>query len=267
MGRLAALPFGVALSLAIAKGQAFAPTGSLTFEVGTIKRSQPGAPQDSEVRPAPGGRRYVGTNVDLRSYLYVAYQVRPEQIVGGPSWADTEHWDLNAEAERPASIEDLHIMLQSFLTERFKLQFHHETKEMAVYALTVDKNGTKSLKLHPGASAGDVILNRTVEGLIHDKWSAHCASMDFFTWRLSAWMERPLLNQTNLDGCFDFDLSFTRDLPAGIKEGQLFNGAPIDTYGPTIFQALPAQLGLRLEAKRGPVDVLVIDHAEKPSED
>ena len=263
MGRLA----GFALLLATAlHAQSLAPTGTLKFEVGSVKRSAPNG-QEADVRPAPGGRRYVGSNVNLRSYLYVAYQIRPEQVSGGPSWVDTEHFDLNAEAERPASIEDLHIMLQNFLTERFQLKLHHESKEMAVYALTVDKAGPKNLKLHPGASGGDVVLARTTEGLVHEKWNAHCASMDFLTWRLSPWLERPLLNQTNLDGCFDFDLSFTRDLPAGIKEGQLFNGAPIDTYGPTIFQALPAQLGLRLEAKRGPVDVLVIDHAEKPTED
>ncbi len=263
MGRLAILALLLPMAM---QAQSLAPTGTLKFEVGSVKRSAPNA-QGGGVQPAPGGRRYVGTNLDLRSYLYVAYQVRPEQITGGPSWVDTEHFDLNAEAEKPASIEDLHIMLQNFLTDRFQLKLHHESKEMAVYALVVDKGGAKNLKPHPGASGGDVVLARTTEGVIHDKWSAHCASMDFFTWRLSPWMDRPLLNQTNLDGCFDFDLSFTRDLPAGIKEGQLVNGAPIDTYGATIFQALPAQLGLKLEAKRGPVDVLVIDHAEKPSED
>src|SRR5271167_3090773 len=116
------------VTAAVAVAQTFAPTGSLTFEVASLKRSQPSA-AESDVRPAPGGRRYVG-KTSLRSYLYVAYQVRPEQIVGGPGWVDSELYDLNAEAEKPSSIEDLHIMLQNLLTERFKLRFHYDAKEM-----------------------------------------------------------------------------------------------------------------------------------------
>jgi uncharacterized protein (TIGR03435 family) len=104
------------------------------------------------------------------------------------------------------------------------------------------------------------------EGLVHDKWTAHCASIDFFVWRLSAWFDRPIINQTNLDGCFDFELTFTQELPRSMQDGQLFNGTPIDTYGPTIYQALQKQLGLKLEAKKARVDTLVIDHAEKPEE-
>jgi uncharacterized protein (TIGR03435 family) len=75
------------------------------------------------------------------------------------------------------------------------------------------------------------------EQLVHDKWNAHCASMKFFTWRLSAMFDQPIINQTGLDGCFDFELTFTRELPKGVQEGQLFNGAPVDTYGPSIYQA------------------------------
>jgi uncharacterized protein (TIGR03435 family) len=85
----------------------------------------------------------------LRSYLYVAYQVKEEQIAGGPAWVDIDHYDLNAEAEKPSSIEELHTMLQNILTERFKLRFHHEVKEMSAYVLTVDKEGPKNLKPHP----------------------------------------------------------------------------------------------------------------------
>jgi|SRR5579862_1342180 uncharacterized protein (TIGR03435 family) len=245
-------------------GQAFAPTGSLTFEVAAIRPSKPDA-QGGGVRPA-GDRRYVGTNVTLRGYLYVAYQVKADQIAGGPAWVDTDLYDLNAEAEKPSSIEQLHIMLQNILSERFKLRFHHEVKEMSAYVLTVDKDGPKNLKPHPSPTGGDVILDQVTEQLLHDKWTAHCASINFFTWRLSGMFDRPIINQTNLDGCFDFELSFTRELPRGMQEGQLFNGAPIDTYGPTIYQALQKQLGLKLESKKAPVDILVIDHAEKPDE-
>jgi uncharacterized protein (TIGR03435 family) len=251
------------LMTAVASAQTFAPTGSLTFEVASIKRSQADAAERG-IRPAPGGRRYIG-NESLRSYLYVAYQVRPEQIVGGPGWVDSELYDLNAEAEKPASIEDLHIMLQNLLTGRFKLRFHYEAKEMQAYVLAVDKNGPKNLKAHPGASGGDVNLQRTVDDVVHEKWSAHCASMDFFVWRFSAWLDQPMINQTALKGCFDFELAFTRE-PRGAQEGQSPGGLPIDTSGPTIYQALQSQLGFKFELKKAPVETMVIDYAERPTE-
>ena len=237
------------MTAVIAVAQTFAPRGSLTFEVASIKQSQKGAAEGG-VRPAPGGRRYVG-NESLRSYLYVAYQVRPEQIVGGPGWVDSELYDLSAEAEKPSSIEDLHIMLQNVLTERFKLRFHYETKEMQAYVLTVDKNGPKNLKVHPNASGGDVILDRTAEQVVHEHWSAHCASMDFFVWRFSAWLDQPMINRTDLKGCFDFELAFTREL-RDAQASQLVDGIPIDTSGPTIYRALQSQLGFKFESKKAP---------------
>jgi len=254
----------VFITAALATAQTFAPTGPLGFEVASIKRSRPGA-AESGIRPAPGGRRYLGTE-SLRSYLYVAYQVRPEQIVGGQRWVDSELYDLNAEAEKPSSIEDLHIMLQNLLTERFKLRFHYEAKEMQAYVLTAGNNGPKNLKAHPNAGGGDVILQRTVDQMVHEKWSAHCASMDFFVWRFSAWLEQPLINRTGFAGCFDFELSFTREL-RGVQDGQLVDGVPVDTSGPTMYQALQSQLGLKLESRRAPVDTMVIDYAERPTDE
>lgn len=248
---------------AAASGQTFAPTGSLTFEVASIKRSVPGA-AELGIRPAPGGRRYIG-NESLRSYLYVAYQVRPEQIIGGPGWVDSEIYDLNAEAETASSIQDLHIMLQNLLTERFRLRFHYDAKEVPAYVLSVDKNGPRNLTAHPNASGGDVILQRTVDQMVHEKWSAHCASMDFFVWRFSAWLDQPMVNQTALEGCFDFELTFTREL-RGRQASQVVDGFPIDTSGPTIYQALQNQLGVKFESKKASVQRMVIDSAERPTE-
>lgn len=250
---------------ALAVGQAFAPTGTLTFEVASLKPSKPGADAGG-LHPAPGGQRYVGVVVPLRAYLSVAYQVKPEQIAGGPSWVDTETYDLNAEAEKPSSVEELHIMLQNLLTERFKLRFHYETKEMSAYVLTVDKSGTKNLEPHPGAGGGDLNIDKNAEQFLHETWTTHCASMDYFTFVLAQIFDRPILNQTGLNGCFNFQIKFTHELPPTMQEGQLVNGVVIDTSGPTIYQALQNQLGLKLESKKAPVATLVIDHAEKPSE-
>jgi uncharacterized protein (TIGR03435 family) len=254
------------LAAGLAAGQAFAPKGSLKFEAATIKPSLPGT-QGGGVRPAPGGRRFVGSGVTLRVYLFVAYQVKPEQIEGGPPWADTELYDLSAEAEKPSSIEGLHVMLQNFLVERFKLQFHFEKKEMQAYMLTVDKGGPKNLKARLSVPGADFALDRAAEQPFHEKFNAHCVSLNFFTWALSSLLDHPIINQTNLDGCFDFEFTFTSELPPGIKEGQIFNGVPVDTYGPTVFQALQRQLGLKMEAKKAPVETMVIDHAERPAEE
>jgi uncharacterized protein (TIGR03435 family) len=90
--------------------------------------------------------------------------------------------------------------------------------------------------------------------------------MDYFAWRLGQMLDRPVIDQTRLKGGYDFELAFTRDLPPGLSEGALLNGAPIDTSGPNLFAALRQQLGLRLDAQKGPVDIMVIDHAEKPAE-
>src|SRR5258708_1556784 len=107
---------------------AYAQAPALQFEVATIKPSQPGQ-QGGGIRPAPGGRRYIATNVPLKLLLTVAYRLRADQVSGGPGWMDTALYDMNAEAERPSSVEELHLMLQNLIKEQFKLQTHFETKE------------------------------------------------------------------------------------------------------------------------------------------
>jgi uncharacterized protein (TIGR03435 family) len=93
---------------------------------------------------------------------------------------------------------------------------------------------------------------------------AKFASMAYFAWRLAQILDRPVLDRTNLKGSYDFDLSFTRELPPGFPFAALNNGLSIDTSGPPIFEAVRKQLGLKLERQKGPVEILVIDHAEKP---
>src|SRR5712692_169786 len=246
-----------------AQAPAAAPT-SLKFEVASLKPSQPGG-RGGGIRPAPGGERYVATNVPLKLLIWVAYRIKADQVVGGPGWIETDLYDMNAKAERPSSIEELHIMLQDLLADRFKLRFHHETRELPVYALMVDKAGPK-LKAHEAQSAGDPWIDQTVEQVVQNKMHAKFAPMDFFAWRLSLILDRPVIDQTKLQGGYDFDLSFTGELPPGLPAGALINGETIDTSGPTIFQAIRQQLGLTLERQKGPVDTLVIDHAEKPVE-
>src|SRR5207248_5001548 len=130
-----------------------ATPSSLKFEVASLKASQPGG-RGGGIRPAPGGERYQATNIPLRLMIMVAYRIKADQVAGGPGWIDTDLYDMNAKAERPSSVEELHVMLQNLLAERFKLQFHRETKELPVYALSVDKNGPK-LTPHEAQNAGE----------------------------------------------------------------------------------------------------------------
>jgi uncharacterized protein (TIGR03435 family) len=237
---------------------------SLKFEVASLKASQPGG-RGGGIRPAPGGERYIATNIPLRLLMMVAYRVKADQIAGGSGWMQTDLWDMNAKAERPSTVEELHVMLQNLLADRFKLKFHRETRELPVYALTVDKGGSK-MQPHEAQSAGDPWIEQSVEQVVRATMTAKFVPMDYFAWRLGQLLDRPVIDQTRLKGGYDFILKFTRDLPPGIPEGANLNGAPIDTSGPNIFEALRQQLGLRLEAQKGPVEIMVVDHVEKPVE-
>jgi len=236
-----------------------AQSPDLQFEVASLKPSQPGA-KAGGIRPAPGGRRYTVAGVPLKLLFTVAYRIREDQISGGPGWMGTDLFDMNAEAERPSSMDELHVMLQN-LKERFKLRMHSETKERPVYVLTVDKAGVK-MNPHEIGSAGDPWIEQPGFGKINARFTP----MDYFAWRPSLILDRSVLDRTGLKGGYDFDLSWTPDLPPGFPEGGLINGQPVDTSGPTVFAALEKQLGLKLEPQKGPVEVLVIDHVEKPVE-
>ena len=235
---------------------------ALRFEVATIKPSQGG--RVGGIRPAPGGQRYVGSNVPLRLVIQVAYRLRNDQVIGGPGWIDTDRWDINAQAERPSTTEQLHIMLRNLLADRFELQFHRDTKERSIYALTVDKDGPR-LTPHQQQSAGDPWIDVAQEQPFHMKWSAKSVPMDYVAWRLGLALDRPVIDRTELKGGYDFELSYTAQPPPEIPAGALLNGQPIDTSGPTVFEALRRQLGLKLESEKGPVEILIIDRAEKPA--
>ena len=255
-----------ALVIALANAQTAAPDKSaLRFEVATIRPSH-SSDGPSGIRPAPGGERYTASHVTLKLFLSVAYRVRTEQVIGGPQWVASDAYDMNAKAERPSSLEELHVMLQNLLADQFKLQLRREPKEMSIYALVVDKDGPK-LKPHEARDAGEPWIDVAFSPFPHATWHAQFAPMDYFAWRLSNILDRPVVDQTNLKGGYDFDLSFAADLPPALQRpGALLNGEPIDTSGPPIFDAIRKQLGLRLDREKGPADTLVIEHAEKPAE-
>src|SRR5580658_8760416 len=120
----------VAAPTAIGRAQSVPANSSavpnLKFDVASLKPSQADGPGPFGIRPAPGGRRYVASSVPLSLMIAVAYRLKGSQITGGPAWFNTDRFDMNAEAEKPSTVEELHAMLQNLLADRFKLQFHRE---------------------------------------------------------------------------------------------------------------------------------------------
>jgi uncharacterized protein (TIGR03435 family) len=197
--------------------------------------------------------------------IQVAYRVKAEQIVGGPSWLDTELYDMEAKAEKPSNIDELHVMLMNMLVDRLHLTFHREKREMPVYALTVDKGGAK-LKQNEAANAGEPWIDQATEKFLPLKMTATAVTMDYFAFRLAQSMDRPVVDLTNLTRRIRFQFGVHAGFAARVSRGKI-NGEDPDTSGPTVFAAVKQQLGMELKAQRGLADVIVIDHADKPSAD
>lgn len=260
-------------------------TKPLTFEVASIKPS--GADFHRvmiQIQPG-GGLRTSGTT--LKMLLSQAYDVREFQISGGPGWINTERYDIMAKAEDAAvsdNADDLRKMtdeqrrtvgeqmrerLRALLAERFQLTIHRETKEQSVYALVVAKGGPKLQQSEAKEGTGPRGMMRMGRG----EFSGQGVALQMLTQSLSSQLGRPVIDQTGLKGNFDFKLEWTPD--PGQSGGGPFGGAPPpgadappppDPNGPSVFTAVQEQLGLRLESQKGPVEMLVIDRVEKPSE-
>lgn len=225
------------------------------FEVASVKPADP-ANRGMSLDKLPGGR-FVATNVSLRTLLKEAYGMRDFQIEGQPDWFDSQRWDVSAKSEKASSEEEMSEMLQSLLADRFKLKMHREERVLQVYVLTVGKNGPKVKE----AQGGDSSIGVRIRGVGHVTGTK--ASMQQLTETLSdvrmngrAMLNRPVLDRTGLNGVYDFVLEWTPDL------------APVDGAapgGPSIFTAVQDQLGLKLETQKAPVQIFIIDHAEKAS--
>jgi uncharacterized protein (TIGR03435 family) len=238
-------------------------------------------------------------NTTLRTLIQMAYQVRDFQITGGPAWLNSEQYDvattssaipegLTTKESRLKLMEEMHLMLRSLLEDKFKLKIHRETKELPVYALMVAKGGPKMSRSKETGCAGfdwsrndpqagqepavhcaaretgpNIRLNHTLdaEGIRISAQSSGTALPAFFspdlTTFLSNHMDRFVIDKTGLSGLFDFHLEWNVPATADPTSSDEFTN-------PSLFTAVQEQLGLRLESTQGPVEVLVIDHAEKP---
>jgi uncharacterized protein (TIGR03435 family) len=204
----------------------------------------------SEPLPGIAGNNYSVQNVTLTDLVIDAYNVRLDQISGAPKWAtpDGDMYEIRAKAagEMPPTSDQIRRMLQSLLADRFELKLHRETKNLSVYDLTIGKSGSKlkeiSAELPPGT------LSATAPGVPER----------FIADMLAGFLDHPVVDKTGLTGKrYKLDWDQT-DLLAERRQG--FKPPP------SIFSAVQDQLGLKLELKNGPAEVLVIDHAAKPSE-
>lgn len=243
-------------------GQTPGTTTPLRFEVASVK-PVPGGRGGGQRGPSPGGLRYLASNITLYSLITEAYQVRFDMVEGGPDWIRRDFFDVQAKAERPSSGAELRAMLQNLLADRFKLRLHRDTRQLPVYDLAVDKNGPK-LTLSAATVAGVPSIDQPLEESHRVKMAAKSVPMKYLAWRLQGFVDRPIIDKTGLTGEFDFDLAFVEAVDPAVAERAAANGRQIDSH-PTIFEAVRRQLGLRLESGRGPVEFVVIDHAEKPS--
>ena len=224
------------------------------FEVASIKPTPPDQWNGPSGGKAGKGK-YTMHNRTIKTYIMRAYSVGPNQVVGGPSWLDSDRFDIDAKAEQPIDDDQvLMTMLRALLSERCKLALHHEYRPIEAYVLEVAKSGPKLEK--SADSATDATTNSG-----HGSIDARVITMKYFAEVLSRQMDLPVVDQTKLEGAFNLKLTWSPESDRPVRPGQL----PAMDSGPSIFTAIQ-QLGLRLQARKTPVDVLVIDRIEMPSE-
>ena len=257
-----------------------AQSGDVKFEVASIKPNKSGSNRVN-FTPQPGGR-FTAINVSTMDLIAFAYgDARPfprTNILGVPSWASVERFDIVAKAEGNPRQEEFSRMLRPLLAERFQLTAHLEKRERPIYTLTLSrKDGSlgPSLKSSSLSCAGArETLPAGCEMLsVPGTLKARGTPIAALTRLLTGWVEdhREVWDQTGLTGTFDMEMRWTPDRPAAIppdaspelREALL----SVDPNGPSLLTALQEQLGLKLVAGKDQTDVLVIDHIEHPSPD
>ena len=207
----------------------------------------------------------MATDASVAYLIKFAYEVHPRQITKGPAWLDTDKYDLTAkpDIEGQASLKQMRVMVQKLLADRFQLTFHREKIELPAYAVTVAKGGPKLTKNdtnpdgnpgYGGGPAGMRVVNSTIA--------------EFISFVLNDSVGLPVVDQTGLGSArYNFALKWTPDASQSQPGGVSAGAPPADNPDapPDIFTAMEQQLGLKLESTKTLVDVMVIDHVEKPS--
>jgi uncharacterized protein (TIGR03435 family) len=224
------------------------------FEVVSIKPT-PDPPIRTGMFPTPG--TLTVNNYSLKRLILETRRIKNYQLSGGPPWIDSDHYDIVGKASGKASFSELLKMLIPMMEDRFQLKFHRETRDLPVYALTLAKGGSK---MQPATDASKSFGIYPSEAITEIK--AFRLDMRSFANILSGQLDRLVTNETGLAGEFQFNLRYVSDLLAKQPDNA---EAPSDPNAASIFAALQEQLGLKLDARKAPIEVIVIDHAERPA--
>jgi uncharacterized protein (TIGR03435 family) len=273
----------------VATALAQAPERLPSFEVASVKQNTSGDSRTS-MRTQPGGR-FVVTNVRLKALIATAFGMADSpslidsRILGGPEWIGSEHYDINTKANieyKPSPDgppRELLLMMRSLLEDRFKLKAHRETRELPIYELVVARADRRlGPEMRKPAADCDAAIAAGIPpprqlgepppcGLMGGpaRTLAGGATMQQLAANLTGRLERRVVDKTGLTGRFAFTLAFTPDrMPTEVPPPGI---PPIDPNGPSLFTALQEQLGLKLEPAKAPVDVLVVDSVDHPTED
>jgi len=272
--------FPAATLMAVLAARAFCQSATPQFEVASVKEAPPPTGNGIRVRMGGDAGRLDYANVTLRDCIRIAYRVKEYQI-SGPDWLSAQRYDLVAKLPEGASRDQVPEMLQALLADRFKLKVHRDTKEQPIYALVVAKNGPKIKQsdpnegppggaVPPGAPGGPRGMMQIGRGSLQAKQM----TVSNFADLLARIVDRPIVDMTELKGNYDFKLEYTPDprvmqkmmMGAGMPPGGPPPGAAAEgpsESGPSIFTAVQEQLGLKLDGRKAPIELLVIDSVEK----
>jgi uncharacterized protein (TIGR03435 family) len=272
-----------------APSSATGATSAATFEVASIKPNKSGDGRVMIGMPPTG--RFTATNVPVRLLMQQSFNLQPFQIVGGPSWITSDRFDVVAKAPDGFAPDQLRPMVRALLVDRFKLKTHMETREMPIYELVLARpDGKLGSNLTPAKTDCEAMRGRRAGGpppappqpgqpiecgfmIGIGNMNAGGMPMLELARSLSGFVNRIVVDKTGLKGNYDFQITYTPDgrgNPLGLPPGAPPVGveAPAgDPNGASLFTALQEQLGLKLDSQKGPVEVLVIDSIEQPTED
>jgi len=228
-----------------------------TFEAASVKPS-PEGPGHSGWHTRTG--YLVLQNQNLRTMVATAYRLTEDRVLGGPKWIDSDRYNVEARAAGPADDPELLVMLQNMLAERFQVKLHREQKELSGYLLATVKG---RLKIEPDPPDPNNPNAGSKSHGSRGRLEAQRISMDKLTEILSRQLGVPVVDKTDAKGVYTFTLEWTPEPRRPAASDSLVATEPA---GPTLFDALAQQLGLKLESKKIRAEVIILDQAQKPTE-
>ena len=233
-----------------------------SFDVATIKPNPSGAPSIQGLTLQ--GRHLVVKNGSLNDLVTFAYSLHVKQVVNGTGWMDNDRYDIDAVPDQPGTpnVDQMRIMVRKLLADRFTLKFHHEKRDLSAYVLAAGKTGQKLTPTQVTGNLPGFFASPGTGGL-----TMHLVNgtmNDFTSFLQMLVLDKPVVDQTGITGRFDCNVTFTPDQSQFNGNAPKLPKADVPD-APDLFSAIQQQLGLKLSAERTSVDVLVIDHVEKPS--